>query len=205
MSGLAFGAFMAHENAKSQLQGTSMSVAPSPSFLKVIGLLLLFSLAPGTLYVLYTRTGGPESKKELAFQKKMRYALMSGSETLDLAPLTVWPWIKVCALDSGITETELTALTGFEYEHFGELHWLHLADHWTLLFVDSEREANWGMARPVTPVRIPRKELADLALPPGVKGRCVNFQEEIGISRREVPVGTSPIVVRFDAAPEESS
>lgn len=175
-----------------------MSLAPSPSFLKVIGLLLVFTLAPGTLYVLYTRTGGPESKKELAFQKNMRYALMSGEETIDLAPLTAWPWVEVCALDSGITKAELTALIGFEYEHFGELHWSHLEDHWTLFFIDSEREANWGMTRPITPVRVPRKELADLALPEGAVGRCVDFQEIIGLTRREMPVGTSPIVVRFD-------
>jgi hypothetical protein len=180
-----------------------MSLAPSPSFLKVIGLLLVFTLAPGTLYVLYTRTGGPESKKELAFQKNMRYALMSGEDTIDLAPLTVWPWVEVCALDSGITETELTALIGFEYRHFGELHWLHLENYWTLFFIDSERQANWGLTRPVTPIRIPRKELADLTLSEGVVGRCVDFQEEIKITRREMPVGVSPIVVRFAGAPDE--
>lgn len=178
-----------------------MSIAPSPSFLKVIALLLLFTLAPGTMYFLYTRTGGPESKKELAFQKNLRTALMSGSETLDLAPLSEWPWIEVCALDTGITEPELSAVLGFEYEHFSALHWLHLADHWTLMFIDSEREASWGMARPVTSIRIPRKDLADLALPRGVKGRCVDFQEEIHLSRRDVPVGTSPVVVRFDVLP----
>ncbi len=175
-----------------------MSAAPSPSFLKVIGLLLLFTLAPGTMYFLYTQTGGPESKKELAFHKNMRTALMSGSETLDLAPLTEWPWIEVCALDAGITELELNAVLGFEYEHFSALHWLHLADHWTLMFIDSEREASWGMARPVTSIRIPREGLADLALPSGVKGRCVDFQEEIYLTRRDVPIGVSPVVVRFD-------
>jgi len=180
-----------------------MSLAPSPSFLKVIALLLLFTLVPGTLFVLYTRTGGPESKKELAFQKNMRYALMSGDEAVDLAPLTAWPWIEVCALDSGITEPELTALIGFEYEYFSSLHWRHLEDHWTLLFIDSEREANWGMTTPVTPVRIPRKELAELILPDGAVGRCVDFQEEILITRRDVPVGTSPIVVQFDKKMDE--
>jgi len=179
-----------------------MSLAPSQSFLKVIGLLLLFTLVPGTLFVLYTRTGGPESKKELAFQKNMRYALMFGEEVIDLAPLTAWPWIEVCALDSGITEPELTALIGFEYEHYSYLHWLHLEDHWTLLFIGSEREANWGLTRPVTPVRIPRKEVADLSLPDGAVGRCVDFQEEIAVTRRKSPVGISPIVVRFDGAQE---
>ena len=93
-----------------------MTIAPSKSFLKVIALLLIFTLAPGTMYFLYTRTGGPESKKELAFQKNMRTALMFGSEAIDFKPLSTWPWIKVCALDSGITETELLELIGFEYE-----------------------------------------------------------------------------------------
>jgi hypothetical protein len=175
-----------------------MSLAPSSSFLKVIALLLLFTLVPGSLFVLYTRTGGPESKKELAFHKNMRYALMSGEDTIDLAPLSAWPWVKVCALDSGLTESELAALIGFRYEHFGALHWLHLDDHWTLLFIDSEREASWGMTTPVTPVRVPREDLADLVLPNGTKGRCVDFQEPIRITRRDTPVGVSPVVVRFD-------
>ncbi len=175
-----------------------MSLAPSSSFLKVIALLLLFTIVPGTLFVLYTRTGGPESRKELAFQKNMRYALMSGEQTIDFAPLSEWPWVQVCALDHGITETELTDLLGFEYEHFGTLHWVRLEEYWTLLFIDDEREASWGMTRPITPVRIPRKELADLILPDGAIGRCVGFQEDIIIARRPAPVGTTPIVVRFD-------
>ena len=179
-----------------------MSIAPSKSFLKVIALLMIFTLAPGTMYFLYTRTGGPESKKELAFQKNMRTALMYGSEELDFAPLSTWSWIKVCALDSGITEAELTELIGFEYEHYPELHWRHLAGYWTLMFIDSEREASWGMARPVTPVRIPRKALADLALPSGVKGRCFDLQESVRLSRRNVPVGESPVIVRFDLPQE---
>ncbi|MEQ9448579.1 MAG: hypothetical protein RLN70_06670, partial [Rhodospirillaceae bacterium] len=111
-----------------------MSLAPSRSFLKFVALLLLFTSVPGTLYILYTRTGGPESKKELAFQKNLRYALMAGGETLDLAPLTDWPWEKVCAVNNGLTEDEFKAVVGFEYEHFGELHWMHLENYWTLVF-----------------------------------------------------------------------
>ena len=182
-----------------------MSFAPSSSFLKVVALLLLFTLVPGTLFVVYTRTGGPESKKELAFQKNMRYALMSGTPTLDLAPLSDWPWIQVCALDHGITQSELTDLLGFEYEHFGTLHWVRLQEYWTLLFIDSEREANWGMTRPITAVRIPRKELADLALPEGVVGACAGVQDDVVVSRRSAPVGESPVVVMFNSIADDAT
>jgi len=33
---------------------------PSKSFLKAVGLLLLLSLGPASIYILYTRTGGLE-------------------------------------------------------------------------------------------------------------------------------------------------
>jgi len=182
-----------------------MSAAPSPSFLKVIALLLIFTLAPGMLYFMYTRTGGPESKKELAFQRNLRYALMAGTDTLDLAPLTEWNWKTVCALQNGISEEQLADVTGFEYEHFAELHWNHLPGYWTLLFFDSEREANWGMTRPVTPVRVPRKELADLKLPSEVIGSCVDAGELVTLQRHAAPVGESPIVIDFGAIQGEGS
>ncbi len=51
---------------------------PSKSFIKVIGLLLLLSLGPLSIYVLYTRTGGLESCRELSFHRNMRFAFMAG-------------------------------------------------------------------------------------------------------------------------------
>ena len=81
-----------------------MSWKPSPTFLRVLVLLVVFSLAPATLYILYTRTGGPASGKELVFQKNLRFALMAEGAALDMAPLADWPWVKVCAVDTGITE-----------------------------------------------------------------------------------------------------
>ena len=165
--------------------------------MKVLLLLAVFSLAPGTLYFMYTRTGGPASQKEMKFQKNMRYALMAGVDAVDLAPLTEMPWIKVCALDSGLTHAEVTDVLGFDYKDFQELHWLHLADYWTLVFIDVEREASWGMARPVMPVRIPRKDLADLKLPEGAKGQCIGREGRIELTRRAVPVGESPVVVQL--------
>lgn len=165
--------------------------------MKVLLLLAVFSLAPLTLYILYTRTGGPPSQKEMKFQKNMRYALMAGVDAIDLAPLTESPWVKACALESGLTHAEVTDVLGFDYKDFQELHWLHLADYWTMVFIDVEREASWGMARPVMPVRIPRKDLADLKLSEGAKGQCIGREGRIELTRRAVPVGESPVVVQL--------
>ncbi len=174
-----------------------MAFKPSPSFLKVLVLLAVFSLAPVTLYILYTRTGGPPSQKEMQFQKNLRFAFMQGVDALDLAPLAAWPYVKVCALQSGLTHDEVNQILGFDYKNIEELHWLHLRDYWTLVFADTEREASWGMARPVTPVRIPKKDLADLKLPAGAKGQCISRDGRIEITRGTVPVGESPITVQL--------
>ena len=175
-----------------------MSWKPSATFLRVIVLLLVFSLAPATLYILYTRTGGPASGKELVFQKNLRFALMAGGDAVDLAPLADWPWVKVCAVGSGIAEDEFTKVIGFAYKDFGELHWLPLADYWTLLFIDKERQASWGIAHPVVPVRISRKELANLALPEGAKGQCIERNTgRIEITRGTAPVGNTPITLNL--------
>jgi len=174
-----------------------MSIKPSSSFMKVLLLLAVFSLAPITLYILYTRTGGPASQKELQFQKNLRFAFMQGVDAIDLAPLAAWPYVKVCALESGLTTDEVNKILGFDYQNIAELHWLHLGDYWSLVFVDAEREASWGMARPVTPVRIPKKDLADLKLPEGVKGQCITRDGRIEITRRSVAVGESPVTVQL--------
>lgn len=173
-------------------------MAPSRSFLKVIGLLAILSLAPATIYFMYTRTGGPESRKEQVFQKNLRYALMAGGDTLDFGPLTEWGWEKVCALSDNLTPTEVDEVLGFEYLGKAEMHWLHRPDYWTLLFVDTEREVSWGKARPVTAIRIGRKELADLRLPIGSKGTCVERNSiQARLTRAPAPVGTSPVTIRF--------
>jgi hypothetical protein len=176
-----------------------MSLQPSNSFLKVIGLLAIFTLVPGSLYLMYYRTGGPASQKELAFQKNVRYAFMQGTETVDLAPLTTWGWKKVCALDSNITADDVATVIGFPYKDFEQLYWMHQPTVWTLLFIDSEREANWGPATPIVPIRIPRKEVAQLALPEGAKGACTDRETGGLILSRQVesPVGISPITVRL--------
>ena len=175
-----------------------MGMAPSRSFLKVIGLLAIFTLAPATIYFLYTRTGGPESKKELTFHRNLRYALMAGTDTLDFAPLTDWSWEKVCALTDGLTDKEIDEILGFEYIGKAELHWMRLPGYWTLLFVDVEREVSWGKARPVTAIRISREGLANLRLPIGSKGTCVDRHSiQARLTRGAAPVGVSPVTIRF--------
>lgn len=175
-----------------------MSVAPSKSFLKVLGLLAIFTIAPATIFFLYTRTGGPESKKELVFQRNLRFALMAEGDTLNFAPLTDWSWVKVCAITNGVTPAEIDELVGFDYIGKAEMHWVGNPDYWSLVFVDSEREANWGLTTPATAIRIPRKALADLHLPEGAKGVCVNHDSiQARLTRGAAPVGVSPVTIRF--------
>ncbi len=173
-----------------------MSWKPSPTFLRVLVLLVVFSLAPATLYILYTRTGGPASGKELVFHKNLRFALMAEGAALDVAPLTDWPWVRVCAVTNGVTADELNKIIGFPYKDFEELHWLPLPDYWTLLFIDKERQASWGIAHPLVPIRVSRKDLANLSLPEGAKGQCIEREAgRIEITRQAAPVGTTPITL----------
>jgi hypothetical protein len=174
-----------------------MPLKPSSSFMKVLVLLAVLSLAPVTLYILYTRTGGPPSQKEMQFQRNLRFAFMQGVDAIDLASLAAWPYVKVCALESGLTNNEVNAILGFEYENIAELHWMHLGEYWTLVFVDSEREVSWGMARPIQAVRIGKKDLAGLKLPAGTKGQCITRDGRIEITRTAVPVGESPVTVQL--------
>lgn len=180
---------------------------PTPSFLKAVVLIAVLSLTPVSLYLMYYRTGGPASQKELALQKSLRFSFMSGVDLIDVVPLTPWPWVKMCAVTNGLTKDELTAVIGFPYKDYGQLHWLPRPEYWTLLFVDVEREANWGQAIPVTPVRISRKEVADLLLPSNTKGVCVTrLGGKLNLTRRlNADPGTSPVTVRLvdygEAAP----
>ena len=180
---------------------------PSPSFLKAVALIAVLSLTPVSLYLMYYRTGGPASPKELGLQKNLRYAFMAGLDLVDVVPLTPWPWVKMCAVTNGVTKDELTAIIGFPYKDYSQLHWLPRPEYWTLLFIDSEREANWGKATPVTPIRISRKDLAELLLPSNTKGVCVSrLGGKLNLTRRlnAEPV-TSPVSVRLvdygEAAP----
>ncbi|MDX2145136.1 MAG: hypothetical protein SFV19_17405 [Rhodospirillaceae bacterium] len=175
-----------------------MSIKPTASFMKAAGLLAFLSLTPISIYIMYNRTGGPESKKEMTFQKNLRYAFMAESQAVDLAPLTEWPWVTVCAFDSATTREQMTQVLGFAYKDFDQLHWLPLKDHWTLLFIDTEREVSWGLARPVTPVRIPRAELADARFPDGAKGVCVPRETgRLVFERGRAPVGASPVTAEL--------
>jgi hypothetical protein len=175
-----------------------MSIKPSASFLKAVGLLAFLSLTPVSIYIMYNRTGGPESKKEMTFQKNLRYAFMAEATAIDLGPLTEWPWVTVCAFDSATSRDEMTAILGFDYKDYDQLHWLPLPDHWTLLFIDYEREASWGLSRPVVPVRIPRRDLADAKFPDGVKGLCApRATVRLTFARAAAPVGASPIVAEL--------
>ncbi len=171
---------------------------PSPTFIKAMALMLVLSLAPLTIYVLYTRTGGPESQKERTFQKKIRYAFMGAETTVDLGPYTDWEWSKLCAVDARVTPDEMAAVLGFKYKDYDQLHWMPVDRYWTLLFVGDERETNWGKHHPVTPIRMPRDDLANLKLPEGAKGVCVPRDTgRLTFVRSDAPIGVSPIIAEL--------
>lgn len=165
---------------------------PSKSFIKIIGLLLLLSLGPASIYIMYTRTGGLESRRELAFHKNARFAFMAGTDAVPLATLTDWPWETVCAFGPGLSQADLDELIGFSYENFAQMTWRDLEDHWTLLFIDRERETNWGMHRPVIPIRVP---VIDIAGYNGLRsGECVTSPSaQLALSRNEFELGVSPV------------
>ena len=170
---------------------------PSKSFAKVIGLILLLSLGPASIYFLYKRTGGLESRRELAFHREIRFAFMAATDTVEFSRLTDWPWEKVCAFDAGWSQADVDSLVGFSYDNFGQLTWRDLEDHWTLLFIDSERETNWGQHRPTIPIRIPKDTIASYDFSEG-SGQCRDKSDALlEVSRRDVPVGISPVVVRL--------
>ena len=175
-----------------------MAVKPSPTFVRLIVLFALLSLAPVTLYFLYQRTGGLASGEDLTFHRNLRFALMSGSEAVDLAPLTDWSWVKVCALDSGLSSEDVDAVVGFTYNDYGDLTWIGRKDFWTFLFIDKPLKMSQGTTQPVMPVRISRKDLADLALPEGAKGQCLSRGSgRIEVTRRAAPVGVSPAILHL--------
>lgn len=175
---------------------------PSKSFLKIVGLFLVLSLGPVSIYMLYKQTGGLESRRELAFHRNARFAFMSGTDSVDLKSLTDWPWARVCAFGPGLDQKEVNALVGFSYDNFSQLTWTQLEDHWTLLFIDSERETNWGMHRPVIPIRIPFEDIARYRASGGSKGGCVDSEgAALSLERIDAPVGQTPIVAKLSGEP----
>jgi hypothetical protein len=179
---------------------------PSKSFVKVIGLLLLLSLGPASIYFMYKRTGGLESRVELAFHRNIRFLFMAGTDSVDLSVLTAWPWQRVCAFGSGLSQSEVDQLVGFAYDDFTQLTWRDLEDHWTLLFIDSERETNWGLHRPVTPIRIPIDDIAAFDVDAGSLGTCANRETALlALERRAAPLGRTPIVAHLIDLSEENS
>lgn len=171
---------------------------PSKSFAKVLGLLLLLSLGPASIYFLYKSTGGLESRDELAFHRELRFLFMAGTDTVDPSRITPWGWERVCAFGSGLKQSEVDNLIGFSYENFGQLTWRDLEDHWTLLFIDYERETNWGEHRPVRPIRIPTDAISGFQLEPGQLGTCVDREgARLALERREVPLGQTPVVAQL--------
>lgn len=183
-----------------------MPLKPSPTFKRLILLLVIFSLAPLTLYILYARTGGMASARELTFQRNLRLLLMAGTPDVALSRITDWEWEKVCALDSKLTSADLNQVAGFEYSLFSELHWMNRPEYWTLFFVDQEREASWGKARHAVPIRISRKDVADLKLPEGVKGICIPRENgRLPVTRHEADVGTTPVTVNLTVTSESAT
>ena len=170
---------------------------PSKSFVKLMGLILVLSLGPASIYFLYKQTGGLESRRELAFHRKVRFAFMAAQSKVELQPLTNWPWQKVCAFDSGLSQSQVDTLIGFPFKNFSQLTWRNLKDHWTLLFIDSERETNWGRHRPTIPIRVPKDSIASYDFQGGL-GICVDgIGAVLKVSRRYVPVGLSPVIVQL--------
>jgi len=180
-----------------------MSFAPSPTFKRLILLVVIFSLAPITLYFLYARTGGLPSAREMTFQRNMRFLMMANTNDVALSRIADWDWEKACVLDANLTADDLKQIVGFEYKLFSELTWIERPDFWTLFFVDHAREASWGTARPVVAIRISRKDVAELKLPEGSKGLCI--PRDVGrlpITRHEAAAGVTPVTVDLSGSNE---
>jgi hypothetical protein len=167
-----------------------------PSFVKFLGIMAIFALTPISLYILYHR-GGPTSQNEMLLYKNLRFAFMAGTPTVDLGPLTPWPWVRVCAVTDNVTPADVQAVLGFPYAQYDLLHWIKRPEYWTLLFIDNDRESGAGMVTPIEPIRVPRKEVAELKLPGGSKGACVDREHGGLVLTRDpaAPVGTSPVTV----------
>ncbi|MDG2319328.1 MAG: hypothetical protein P8L79_03615 [Rhodospirillaceae bacterium] len=171
---------------------------PSRSFVKLIGLILLLSLGPLSIYFLYKQTGGLESRRELAFHRHIRFSFMAGTDEVDIKTLTDWPWETVCAFDAGLSQSQVDTLVGFSFGNFSQLTWRDLDDHWTLLFIDSERETNWGDHRPTIPIRIPKDTIASYDFSEDNNGRCVARPDAtLKVYRHDVPQGLSPVIVEL--------
>ncbi len=176
-----------------------MSWKPSPSFVKVGALLALFALAPITLSIVYYHFGGLPSENEQRLQRNLRFAFMRGGDIVDLDPLMPGKWNKVCAITTGLSREDVDKVVGFSYTRYRDIRWVDRADFWTLLFIDPPEELNAGTVTTVLPIRVNRREVAQLLLPPGVKGVCARRQgAHLNLARRlDTPVDASPILARL--------
>jgi hypothetical protein len=149
------------------------------------------------LSIVYYHFGGFPSEVEQRLQRNLRFAFMRGIDIVDPGPLMPGDWVKVCAITAGLSHAEVDEVLGFPYTRYRDIRWIGRPAYWTLLFIDAPKELNAGNVIPVTPVRIPRKEIAELMLPPGKKGVCVNRGlGRLRLARRlDGDVGVSPVVV----------
>lgn len=172
---------------------------PSRSFLLILALLALFALAPITLSIVYYHFGGLASEQEQRLQRNLRFAFMKGVDIIDLAPLMEGDWVKVCAIETGLSRAEVDQVVGFAYARYGDIRWIDRPEYWTLLFIDAPKQLNAGNIVSVMPIRVQRREVANLLLPPGVKGQCVGRTGgRLNLLRRlDAPAGESPVVVRL--------
>ena len=176
-----------------------MSWKPSSSFMKVAALLALFALAPITLSIIYYHFGGLASEDEQRLQRNLRFAFMKGGDILDLAPLMPGKWVKVCAITTGLSREEVDKVVGFSYARYGDIRWLGRPEFWTLLFIDPPEDLNAGKVILVTPIRINRHEVADLALPRDAKGVCAGREgARLNLARRmDAEVDATPVIARL--------
>ena len=176
-----------------------MSWKPSPSFVKVGALLALFALAPIMLSIIYYHFGGLASENEQRFQRNLRFAFMRGGDIVELAPLRPGKWVKVCAIDTGLSREDVDKVVGFSYVRYRDIRWIGRPDFWTLLFIDPPEQISAGNVVTVTPIRINRREVADLALPRDIKGVCAGRDgAHLNLARRmDAAVDATPVIARL--------
>ena len=169
---------------------------PTKSFFKFLILFLVLSIGPGSIYFLYSRTGGLESRREIIFHKKLRFAFMTREDSIQLISLTDWSWKKVCAFGYGISESRLETLIGFPYENYTQLSWRNLPNFLTLLFIDNQRQTNWGLHRPVIAIRIPQDSIARYAGPE--MGNCAPAEKAfLFVERNLISLEITPVRARL--------
>ena len=121
---------------------------------------------------------------------------MAGQDSIELISLADWNWKTACAFGHGISESRLERLIGFPYKNFNQLSWRKLPNFWTLLFIDSQRQTNWGLHRPVIAIRIPQDSIARYAGPE--IGNCVSAEKAfLFIERNLISPEITPISAKL--------